>query len=274
MDVQYRALDFLSLNFKQLIPRGRLYEALKKWRRKQIGKEILSRFNVSYSEESDHYMYIFSEGILSGMKLRLPKIDEPTCHTCIKDVISYFIRPINMSGLVIDAGTWPGDYATVAAKMLNGHGHVWSFEPNTEKREIISQTLELNNIRNVELFPYALSNANGYSPFIQNGVGSRFTCFADSLHQGPEDTVETVTLDDFCNGTRISHIKMDIEGAEIMSLDGAIDSIRRYLPSLSIASYHVVDQKQTRVELTKRLEAIGYNVETPKQFHQITFAKY
>ena len=53
--------------------------------------------------------------------------------------------------------------------------------------------------------------------------------------------IETTSIDDFVrrNGiARIDFIKMDIEGAELVALQGAAATIRTFKPKLAIAVYH------------------------------------
>jgi hypothetical protein len=54
----------------------------------------------------------------------------------------------------------------------------------------------------------------------------------------------TVSVDDFVrtNGLeRIDFIKMDIEGAEQLALEGSAHSIARHRPKLAICAYHEPD---------------------------------
>ena len=51
----------------------------------------------------------------------------------------------------------------------------------------------------------------------------------------------TLTIDDFVRNNsiaKIDFIKMDIEGAELSALNGAIETIKKFKPMLAIAIYH------------------------------------
>ena len=56
-----------------------------------------------------------------------------------------------------------------------------------------------------------------------------------------ESNIVVETIDRICQKLkveRVDFIKMDIEGAEIQAVVGALASIRMYRPKLAIATYH------------------------------------
>lgn len=55
------------------------------------------------------------------------------------------------------------------------------------------------------------------------------------------DTIETVALDEFLHGERVTFIKMDIEGVELDALKGAVRIIKEQKPKLAISVYHKAD---------------------------------
>ena len=59
-----------------------------------------------------------------------------------------------------------------------------------------------------------------------------------SLDATAADNIETVILDDFLHGERVTFIKMDIEGAELDALRGASRIIKEQKPKLAISIYH------------------------------------
>ena len=74
-------------------------------------------------------------------------------------------------------------------------------------------------------------------------------------------TVKSKAIDDFVKENEIESvgfIKMDIEGAELSALSGAIETIRKHKPKLAIALYHSVNDF---VEIPKFIDDLnlGYN---------------
>lgn len=50
--------------------------------------------------------------------------------------------------------------------------------------------------------------------------------------------IETIALDEFIQDERVTFIKMDIEGAELDALRGAVHIIKTQKPKLAISVYH------------------------------------
>ena len=62
--------------------------------------------------------------------------------------------------------------------------------------------------------------------------------------EGQSGSTFTISIDDFVirnNINDIGFIKMDIEGAEPIALEGAIETIKKFRPVLAIAIYHSME---------------------------------
>lgn len=89
------------------------------------------------------------------------------------------------------------------------------------------------------MHPYGLSDRVGTAAF-------RSGRKEESGIVGPadgncSDVIETVALDEFLRGERVTFIKMDIEGAERDALKGAAQIIREQKPKLAVSIYHRPD---------------------------------
>jgi hypothetical protein len=66
---------------------------------------------------------------------------------------------------------------------------------------------------------------------------------------------------------------MDIEGAEVESLKGAVETISKFSPRFAIASYHIRNNEKTCFAVEKFLMGNGYAVETFFTPHLTTYGE-
>ena len=132
---------------------------------------------------------------------------------------------------VIDAGANIGFYSLLAATRVGPQGKVWSFEPNSENSRLVLASAEHIRLSNIELHPVALGDRRGHVQFT-SALGSN-GAFVDEAHRGVLDAscriVPLARLDDFDIAVA-QLMKMDVEGAEGLLLQGALQTIRRCRP--------------------------------------------
>lgn len=150
---------------------------------------------------------------------------------------------IKNGDIIIDAGGFIGDTAALFCEKTSNNCFIHAFELLDENIKLFKYNNKLNNIESfVKINQLALTNKSGETVKIKQadlqGATSIF---------GNEDSatsIKTITLDDYVstnNIERIDLIKMDIEGAEIVALEGAINTIRLFKPRLALCLYHKWD---------------------------------
>ena len=146
-----------------------------------------------------------------------------------------------MDDTVLDIGGCWGDTALYFAHKVGANGKVYSFEFIPNNLKLFNTNISLNSTltSNISLIPHPVSKTSGDLIFFEdNGPGSRveFQSF-----EGQTGTASTISIDDFVKKNKvdkIDFIKMDIEGAEPLALEGAMETIKRFRPKLAIAIYH------------------------------------
>ena len=129
---------------------------------------------------------------------------------------------------VVDLGANIGYFTLILAKLVGPSGKVFAFEPDPRNLALLKKNIECNNYKNVIIVPKAVSNVNekctlyvGQKTFGQNRIYKPEKTKTQKFV--PIDS-ETVRLDDFFKANnlldKISFIKMDIEGAEFLALNG------------------------------------------------------
>jgi len=141
----------------------------------------------------------------------------------------------------IDAGACWGDTALSFAQLGGPESKVYSFEFIPSNLEIMNRNFSLNPElkERIKVFEQPLWEEHNLRVFYKdNGPSSRisFVLFDDS-----PGSVETTSIDYlFEEGKipKVDFIKMDIEGAELTCLKGAVQTIQKNKPKLAISVYH------------------------------------
>jgi FkbM family methyltransferase len=145
-------------------------------------------------------------------------------------------------GVFVDGGAHAGEFTLVGAK-LAPEGRVIAFEPVSRVFEQLSENVRSNRYANVVTFRLALSDSKGElemfvgdptdpDRFDDDIVATQFCGFG---RENAIERVPAVCLDQIVRDlalTRLDLIKLDIEGAELLALRGAEESIRRFRPAL------------------------------------------
>lgn len=150
------------------------------------------------------------------------------------------VRP---GDVIIDAGGFIGDTAALFCTKTDGDCFVHAFEVLNENLRLFHFNNELNGITDkVRVNKLALTDRSGDTLGIKQAALQGATSV--SANDALEVRVETISLDDYVVQQRLKRvdlIKMDIEGAELPALKGAINTIRHFRPRLALCLYHKWD---------------------------------
>jgi FkbM family methyltransferase len=137
-----------------------------------------------------------------------------------------FKKVLKPGSTVLDIGAHHGYFSLLAARCVGPEGKVYAFEPASANFRILQKNMELNSFLNVIAVNRAVGDKNTSMAFYyrqETGVtGSLFS------FQRPDEstiTVECVTIDEYLAGNSVDVIKMDIEGAEPLALEGMKETV-------------------------------------------------
>lgn len=131
-------------------------------------------------------------------------------------------------GVALDVGANVGAYALLFGGWVGAGGQVFAFEPSARAFEGLSAHVALNGLGGVvRPVRAAVSDREGRAALAAEGHHGT-SRLASTAGEGTE-TVETVTIDQFCAREHIvpTLIKIDVEGWELEALRGARDTIAR-----------------------------------------------
>ncbi len=157
---------------------------------------------------------------------------------------------IHSGDTVYDVGANIGLYTRFALGLF-GAGTVVAFEPMTENRLMLQRNIDLGKVTDrVRILPFALSNVDDESAALQIDDMQTGSAALDAVKHGKAadgraalglkpktEVVRCRRLDSLLAGGELpppNVIKIDIEGAEKMMLEGAVEALQRHSPRLLI----------------------------------------
>jgi FkbM family methyltransferase len=166
----------------------------------------------------------------------------------------------------VDAGANLGVYSLLASRVAGEGALVLSFEPSPIELRKLLVTIEWNDLRNVLVCPFALSDTNGTLSFYESleghGALNRMDRPGDNRTRYRQTMVQAITLDSYTallGIEKVDFIKIDVEGHELPMLRGAQKTIDRSRPMMMI---EMEDKRSsatsTPLDIWNHLEALGY----------------
>lgn len=181
------------------------------------------------------------------------------------ETVNLFKNSIREGATVVDIGTNIGYYSIIAGKKVGSGGKVFSYEPNQGSFSRLQQNIQINNFKNITPVNIALSDKPG-ERLLFFGDNKCTHSFADNRKTGKNELVKTDTLDNSLKKyglPKINVIKMDIEGAEILALEGMIETIERS-PGLIIFTelYPKAIKRldKSPIDFLKRLKELNFSI--------------
>jgi FkbM family methyltransferase len=162
--------------------------------------------------------------------------------------------------VVWDVGAHGGATSYFFAQMVGPTGRVYAFEPDDHTYDYLLRNIGLHKLENVIPVKKALAEKTGKALFSMDGtLGAGLTDFTDSADKREIREVETMSFADACREFGIpAFVKMDIEGAEVAVIAGALSVLKENPIHFAIETEHRVHGEYTSVPITRMLLEIGY----------------
>lgn len=165
-----------------------------------------------------------------------------------KELFSHFKKEDKLK--IFDIGSCDGLDSVKYARMFPA-STIYAFEPLSKNVELIYSNLTTYSVSNIQVVPVALSDKKGQEKFYVSSGNpeelkssdwdygnksssllppDKTTEVLDWLKFDQVETVETNTLFEFCQENKISsidYIHMDVQGAELLVLNGAKEYISK-----------------------------------------------
>jgi len=152
--------------------------------------------------------------------------------------LDIFRKTIEEGMNIVDIGANIGLYSIISAKRVGINGKVFVYEPEPTNINFLKKNIDSNNLKNVFIETKAMSNSAGNTKLFITKDNKGTHSLANNRSVKDYINIETDTLDNSLKkygSPKIDIIKMDIEGAEILAIDGMRETIKNS-PNLIIFS--------------------------------------
>ncbi len=179
-------------------------------------------------------------------------------------VVAYFVKE---GDLILDVGTYVGDYAQYYGKLVGGSGKVIAYEANPYVFPYTTKRLLSLGATNITLKQKAVSSTTGQKLWMRvypNDLGPQScTVEPDLMYEERMPAartalveVETEQLDDILSAEPVRFIKIDVEGHEHAVLEGVQQLLHKDRPVV-IFEYGSISGKEAGNPIAQ-MEKQGY----------------
>lgn len=178
-----------------------------------------------------------------------------------EDIVEQF-RP-KTGDIVIDVGAAFGFYTIMAAKKVGQQGRVVAIEAQPDSFEMLNKNIKLNRLANIATLNYAVYSKRttlklyGSYSIIQERAGQSLQSYIEVSADTLDNLLRQMGIDE------VNWIKVDVEGAELEVLKGAVGILSRSRDIALFVEVHSQDLVRPILELC---ESYGFRVEFEKTY--------
>ena len=181
------------------------------------------------------------------------------------DLCRYLIAHLQPGDTFYDVGANIGFFSLLAARTVGANGKVLAFEPCPEVLPMLLENVAATE--NIEVISIALSSAEGLSTFhmppranmVSSSLNSDHVAATPGGNQSRKIRVATATLDKLIEdgASPPSIVKVDVEGAEPLVIEGARLSLAKHKPDviLEVSFEKSIAEGQEAIDM---MSEVGY----------------
>ena len=215
------------------------------WKDGDAGKRIVE------TDVLDHQLYVDLEDSGVSRTLYLNGVYEPELTRACSSIAEPGMT-------VVDVGANIGYFTVLFSDIVGEDGSVYAFEADPRNVALLERNVDASGCDNVTVTQVAVSDTSGTIEFdMSDDQFSRSSIVDPSETKGTIEEVDTVTLDDTVTEP-VDLLKVDVVGAELRVLRGALSLIEEHQPRIVLPH---LPEKWSDEELTvfDDLAAMGYS---------------
>jgi FkbM family methyltransferase len=189
---------------------------------------------------------------LAGMRFRVFDPSERQYVTArYEPSVVAAIRSVVEPGMTcVDAGAHIGYMTLLMATLVGSEGWIFSFEPSPVNCDRLRVNIELNAIENATVVQAFVSSTDGTAPL---GIGASSFEYGLAADSEVSTTVDSVALERYFADQHVDFVKLDVEGADELAVQGMRGILTRDKPTILIE-----DHGAPTIAAKKILGGLGY----------------
>jgi|GEM_PF-1086539 len=174
-----------------------------------------------------------------------------------------YLQHLRKGDHILDVGSNLGYYAVLAGRAIGPTGRVLGFEPARDVYSILERNVARSGLKNIRVFPWAISDRSEPIEFYGSEIPSWGSLIREKdLLQGKPTPVQAKKLDDILDefpDFRPTVLRMDVEGGELMALEGAQRLIQKHRPRILVEIHPFAFEWERAHKALVQLRDMGYS---------------
>lgn len=227
----------MSIPERSFFLRHKLISALRDWDVKGIRRLSVSLPKILLPDPKSAGRHVLQT--IHGVKILIdPSLDQGVelslfeTGTYEKGTIQLLKTYLQPGSVFLDIGANIGLMSVIASGVVKEMGRIYAVEANPNTVSILQANIALNQCRNIEVIPVALSDEQGTATLFENwqvNRGGASLISQSNEQQGIEVKMER--LDDLFNADdRLDLVKIDVEGFEPQVIKGGMSWFQKQQP--------------------------------------------
>lgn len=194
-------------------------------------------------------------------------------------MFNHYKNIISFASTFIDVGANIGQ-TIVKVKSLVPNINYIAFEPSLVCTNYINELIKLNKLDNIDIYPIGLSNTTNIYDFFISVDHSQGNSIIEGIRRLPATrkvNIPVFQLDNLMNKLKITTnviIKIDVEGAEYMVLDGMRNFINKYRPMIIMEFLRIPQEDTAYCDANSRLKRIENQEQSEAIFEALDYKIY
>lgn len=212
MLLKYKYVQFKKL-LKRILPKSNYFDP------------FIDRPLVYYSTPIGNY-YLPADAPYDNIAslMRNGKIFEP-------EIVELAKQYIKKDSIVLDIGANFGQMSLLFSQMVGNNGKVYAFEANNYVFNILTENIKANHANNIRTYHRAVYNRLDEILIFPEPDFIKYKAYGSyGLNPNAKlgEKVRTITIDSIDFELPVSFMKIDVQGADLMAMQGAIETIKKY----------------------------------------------